>query len=275
MQTLWIGAVAYEPKVVTIWEGMKRYFRDEAKLPVEVVLFLSYGAQVEALLADSPRIDVAWNTNLAYVQCQRWSEGRTRPLAMRDTDLGWTTKILAPRGGAVRTLPDLRGRVLALGSADSGHAAILPVHFLEKEGLVEGVDYTSRRFDTDLGKHGDTGTSEVDVLKALLDGRADAGAVGSPFWQGVVDKRVVPEGALDVVWTSPPFHHCMFTARPGLPDEAGRRFVDALLGMRWDNPAHRAVLEAEGLRTWLPAHTDGYGSLQEAAEKQRHLKRVG
>ena len=49
-QTIWLGAVAYDPKVVTIWEGMRSYFRDEAKTPVEVVLFLSYEAQVQALL---------------------------------------------------------------------------------------------------------------------------------------------------------------------------------------------------------------------------------
>ena len=39
--TIWIGAVAYDPKVVTIWEGMRRYFHEEAHLPVEVVLFQS------------------------------------------------------------------------------------------------------------------------------------------------------------------------------------------------------------------------------------------
>ncbi len=50
-QTIWVGAVAYDPKVVTIWEGMRRYFHEEAHLPVEVVLFQSYEAQVAALLA--------------------------------------------------------------------------------------------------------------------------------------------------------------------------------------------------------------------------------
>ena len=129
----------------------------------------------------------------------------------------WESKIVALAGGPVRSLDDLRGRTLAIGSRDSGHAAILPVHFLAAAGLREGVDYTSVRFDTDLGKHGDTGTSEVDVLKAVMEGRADAGAVGSPFWQGVVDKKLVPRGPLSVVWTSPAFHHCMFTGRVGLP----------------------------------------------------------
>jgi len=143
-QTIWIGAVAYDPKVVTIWEGMRRYLRDEAHLPVEIVLFQSYEAQVAALLAPSgelaPRIDIAWNTNLAYLQSVEWSGGRCTPLAMRDTDLGWTTKVIALQGGPIRTLDDLRGRVLALGSRDSGHAAILPVHFLAERGLVEGRD---------------------------------------------------------------------------------------------------------------------------------------
>jgi len=50
-KTIWVGAVAYDPKVVTIWEGMRRYFHDEAHLPVEVVLFQSYETQVIALLS--------------------------------------------------------------------------------------------------------------------------------------------------------------------------------------------------------------------------------
>ena len=108
---LWIGAVAYDPKVVTIWEGMRRYFVEDAKLPVEVVLFQSYEAQVASLLAKPgdgpPCIDIAWNTNLAFVQADRWSSGACNPIAMRDTDIGWMTKILAVRGGPVQTLADL------------------------------------------------------------------------------------------------------------------------------------------------------------------------
>lgn len=264
-----VGAVAYDPKVVTIWEGMRRYLREEAKLDAEVVLFLSYRAQVEALLAK--RIDVAWNTNLAFVQSEAWSAGACRPLAMRDTDLGWTSVIVAPRGGPVRSPADLRGRTLALGSRDSGHAAILPVHFLAEEGLREGRDYRALRFDTDVGLHGDTGRSELDVLAAVLDGRADAGAVGSPFWSGVGEKRLAPRGSLQAIWTSPSYHHCMFTSRAGLPAEEGERFVRALEAMRWEDPAHRAVLEAEGLRRWVRAQ-DGYASLRVAAREQGALR---
>src|SRR5215471_11081008 len=222
-KTIWVGAVAYNPKVVTIWEGMRRYFHQEARVPVEVVLFQSYEAQVLALLAHgpeaAPRIDIAWNTNLAYLQSDEWSGHACRAIAMRDTDIGWMTKIVAVTGGPVSTVSDLKGRTLALGSRDSGHAAILPVHFLEQQGMRERSEYETLRFDSDVGKHGDTGTSEIEVVRAVLDGRADAGAIGSPFWDSVRSERLVPAGALDEIWSSPPYNHCMFTARPDFSRE--------------------------------------------------------
>jgi phosphonate transport system substrate-binding protein len=276
-RTIWIGAVAYDPKVVTIWEGMRKYFHEEAQLPVEIVLFQSYEAQVASLLAEPgeklPRIDIGWNTNLAFLQAEDWSGRRCRPIAMRDTDIGWMTKIVAVTGGAVTKLADLKGRTLALGSRDSGHAAILPVYFLGREGFLEGKDYQSLRFDTDLGKHGDTGTSESDVIRAVLDGRADAGAIGSPFWNAVRTGRLVPEGGLTEIWSSPPFNHCMFTARSDLDPALEQQFAKALFGMSFDNPVHRPVLEAEGLRAWIAPQLEAYTTLREASAQQGFLMR--
>jgi ABC-type phosphate/phosphonate transport system substrate-binding protein len=276
-KTIWLGAVAYDPKVVTIWEGMRRYFHEEAQLPVEVVLFQSYEAQVLALLAqpgDSvPRIDIAWNTNLAYLQAAEWSAHGCRAIAMRDSDLDWMTKIVAVTGGPISRIADLKDRTLALGSQDSGHAAILPVHFLAQQGMREGTDYRTLRFNSDVGKHGDTGTSEVEVVRAVLDGRADAGAIGSPFWKTVREQKLVPEGALREIWSSPPYNHCMFTTRPDLDREQEERFVKALLAMSYDNPVHRAILDAEGLQRWLTPHLDGYAELREAAAEQGFFTR--
>lgn len=276
-RTIWIGAVAYDPKVVSIWEGMRRYFHEEAHVPIEVVLFQSYEAQVAALLAEPgealPRIDIGWNTNLAFLQADAWSNKRCRPIAMRDTDVGWMTKIVAVTGGPVSRLADLKGRTLALGSRDSGHAAILPVHFLECEGLIEGRDYKSLRFNTDLGKHGDTGASESDVVRAVLDGRADVGAIGSPFWNAVRSERLVPQGALTEIWSSPRFNHCMFTARSDLDPALEQAFAKALFAMSFDNPIHRPVLEAEGLREWIAPQLDSYASLRDASSQQGFLKR--
>jgi phosphonate transport system substrate-binding protein len=139
---------------------------------------------------------------------------------------------------------------------------------LAGDGLVEGRDYRTLRFDSDVGKHGDTGASEVQVVRAVLDGSADAGAIGSPFWKTVCAERLVPEGALTEIWTSPPYNHCMFTSRPDLDPSLERCFAEALSGMNYDNPTHRAVLDAEGLHHWVEPHLDGYTALREACVRQ-------
>src|SRR5436309_15847725 len=55
-QRIAVGAVAYDPKVVTIWEMINDFFRARG-IPSDYVLFSNYEAQVEALLSRS--IDIA------------------------------------------------------------------------------------------------------------------------------------------------------------------------------------------------------------------------
>jgi len=110
-------------------------------------------------------------------------------------------------------------------------------------------------------------------VRAVLDGRADAGAISSPFWNTVRNEHLVPEGGLCDIWTSPGYNHCMFRARPDFDLEQERQFAEALSAMNYDNPSHRSVLEAEGLQRWLPPHLDGYGALREAAAHQGFFNR--
>jgi ABC-type phosphate/phosphonate transport system substrate-binding protein len=250
-----VGAVAYDRKVVDIWEAMRDYFR-EAGVPTDYVLYSNYEAQVEALFRGD--IEVAWNTNLAFARCDERLEGRARALAMRDTDLGFTTRLLARPGSGIAGFADLRGRTLALGSADSVQAAIMPLHFLREAGLEPGRDLELLRFDIDVGKHGDTGTSELDVLKALHDGRANAGAVGHATWVRELEAGHVNTALVESVWTSPGYSHCNFTALPGLDPDLAGRWTAALLAMSYDDPRWRRLMDLEGLRAWIPGDRSGY-----------------
>src|SRR5579884_753357 len=95
-QMVKVGAVAYDPRVVTIWEAMRDYFR-EAGVPTDYVLFSNYEAQVNALLAR--QIDIAWNTNVAYVRCELRTGGTCQVLGMRNTDRDFTTRLIARSDG--------------------------------------------------------------------------------------------------------------------------------------------------------------------------------
>lgn len=111
---------------------------------------------------------------------------------MRDTDRGYTSTLMARSDRGIGTLADLRNRRIAFGSCNCRHAAILPAYFLAQAGFLAGRDYEAVRFDWDVGKHGDTGASEAEVLSA---GTNRAGRRG-------VYRRPVPIGDPDPVRTS-------------------------------------------------------------------------
>src|SRR5947208_2913385 len=223
-QPILLGAVAYDPKVVTIWEGIRDYFRGEGA-PFDFALFSNYERQIEELLAG--HVDIAWNTPLAHVRVKERTNGRSVSLGMRDSDRDFHAKIVVRRDAGIAKLSDMHGKRLAVGSRDSTQARILPLYFVQQEGVdLDRVTVTS--FDSDLGKHGDTGNSELDVLQALRDGKVDAGAIGDLVWVNEQAAGHVDASALGVLYTTPGFDHCMFDAMPSLPAAKRDEFRRAL-----------------------------------------------
>ncbi|KZS84253.1 Rv1680 family SBP-like protein [Mycobacterium persicum] len=265
-EPLVVGAVAYTPNVVPIWEGIRSYFRDAESPDTEMdfVLYSNYGRLVDSLIAG--HIDIAWNTNLAYVRTVLQTGGHCTALAQRDTDVDYTTVFVARAGSGLHGAGDIAGTRVALGSADSAHAAILPLYYLRRAGIAE-ADLHVTRFNTDIGKHGDTGRSELDAVDAVLAGEADVAAIGSSTWAAMGAAELMGE-SLAEVWRTDGYCHCMFTALDTLAAERYQPWLDRLLAMNWDNPEHRKILELEGLRRWVPPHLDGYQPLFEAVEEQ-------
>ena len=259
-ETILLGAVAYDAKVVTIWEGIREHFQNEGA-PMDFILFSNYERQVELLLKG--HIDIAWNTPLAHVRVRQQTNNASLSLGMRDSDRDFHARVVVRSDAGIDELKDLEGKTLAVGSRDSTQARILPLHFLREAGVdLEKVNII--KFDTDVGKHGDTGTSEIDVLEALADGRADAGTIGDLIWVNEQAAGHIDTNLIRSLWTTPPFDHCMFDALPDLEAAKIERFKKALFGMKWDVPAHRRLLELEGLKVWMPPRENGYESLRAA-----------
>ena len=262
--TIMIGAVAYTANVVPIWEGIKEYFAD-TDTPIDFVLYSNYERQVEGLLAG--HVDIAWNTNVAWIRTLRQSEGKAQALAMRDTDQVFKTLMIGRVGSGLCSLADLKGRRVALGSRDSGQARILPIHFLAEAGVATD-DVELVIFDSDVGKHGDTGRSDLDAMRAVLDDEADVAAVGVNTWDALTAAGDDTVTDLEVVWTSPAYNHCNFSTLGSLDRDVAESWVETLLAMDWENLEHRQILELEGLKEWKRADTDGYRSLISAMDEQ-------
>src|SRR5690242_7318881 len=130
MSELLLGAVAYDPKVVTIWDGFRVWLREQ-KLAFDYVLYSNYERQAEDLVAG--RIQLAWNSPLAWVRASRLAQVADvtlRPVTMRDTDCDLTSLVVVRGDSPAQTLADLRGRVIATGAVDSPQATLLPLSLL-------------------------------------------------------------------------------------------------------------------------------------------------
>ena len=259
-----VGAVAYDPKVVTIWDGINEFFRARG-VPSDFVLYSNYDAQVNALLDGS--IDIAWNTNLAYIKVYRRTKGTCGVLAMRDTDVGFRTTIIAGTATNIDGIGGLKGKRLALGSRDSAQAAILPAYFLQKNGIDLERDVQLIRYDMDVGKHGDTGTSEVEVLNAVASGAADAGALGDQYWARAISEHLPQALRARSIWTSPGYCHCNFTIRSKVEESRFKVWTETLLAMDYNVAEDRRIMEMEGLKKWIRPQLNGYDVLFEAVDE--------
>ncbi|MFN2607313.1 MAG: phosphate/phosphite/phosphonate ABC transporter substrate-binding protein [Acidimicrobiales bacterium] len=257
--TLTVGAVAYDPKVVTIWEGFRDWFGGR-RLHVDYVLYSNYERQVEALVAGE--VDVAWNSPLAWARARRMAD--VTALAMRDTDCDLTSVVVVRADSGISSVADLAGATVAVGAVDSPQATLIPLAHLRSAGLEPGRDVRVRRFDVAVGKHGDHVGGEREAARALMAGEVDAACMIDGNHLVFTTEGTLPAGATRVLATTPTFDHCNFTALASGPADLLDRFRSLLLGMSYDDPDVRPLLDLEGLTEWRPGRISGYGPLEEA-----------
>jgi ABC-type phosphate/phosphonate transport system substrate-binding protein len=265
--TLTLGAVAYDPKVVTIWDGFQQWFRAR-DLDFDYVLYTSYERQVAGHFRGE--FTVAWNSPLAWLQTERVAArlGRAaRAVAMRDTDQDLTSVVVVRADSPVTSVEQLRGRAVAVGAADSPQATLLPLDHLAAAGLAPDVDFAVRRFDLLAGKHGDHVGGERDAARALAAGEVDAACLIDGNHLSFSRDGTLAPGATRVLAQTAPYDHCCFTALAGDDDALVDRFTALLLGQRHADPAVRPLMDLEGLREWRPGRTGGFAPLDRAIRR--------
>ena len=282
-----LGAVAYDPKVVTIWDGFRAWLRDSAGLDFDYVLYSNYERQVRDLV--DGRIDVAWNSPLAWVRARRLAAARGVPLTpvtMRDTDCDLRSVVVVRADSPAASLADLAGRVVATGAVDSPQGTLLPLSLLRTAGLSPGRDVEVRRFDIGVGLHGDHIGGEREAARALFAadpaGQVDAACMIDSNLLLFGREGVLPVGAVRVLAQTPRYDHCTMTAGPSASDAAAAataaavgRFGRLLLGMDYADASLRPLLDLEGLKEWRPPRLSGYQQLERAVDEAGFYDRDG
>ena len=266
--TLVMGAVAYDPKVVTIWGGFRSWLQARG-LPFDFVLYSHYERQAEDLAAG--RIHAAWNSPLAWLRTQRLARaaGRTvRPLVMRNTDRDLSSVILVRADSPYEKLADLKGQTIALGAVDSPQATLIPRSFLREAGLAPGENVTVRRFDVGVGLHGDHIGGERDAARALLAGEVDAAAVIDINHLLFGREGTLPAGSTRVLAQTPQFDHCNLSVIDSAPQDLADQLGRLLLSMSYTDPEVRPLFDLEGLSMWQEGRDTGYALLETAVDEE-------
>ena len=264
-----LGAVAYDPKVVTIWDGFRGWLRSTG-LDFDYVLYSNYERQVRDLV--DGRIDVAWNSPLAWVRARRLAAARgvtLTPVTMRDTDCDLRSVIVVRADSPITSVADLGGRIVATGAVDSPQATLLPLSLLRSAGLVPGADVAIRRFDVGVGLHGDHVGGERAAARALFAAdpadRVDAACMIDSNLLLFGREGALPPGSVRVLAQTPAYDHCTMTAVSGNPDIS--RFGALLRGMDYADADLRPLLDLEGLKEWRPPRLSGYEQLERAVDE--------
>jgi ABC-type phosphate/phosphonate transport system substrate-binding protein len=257
-----LGAVAYDPKVVTIWTGFRDWFVRH-DFAFDYLLYSHYEPQVEDLLAG--RIQAAWNSPLAWVRARRLGEAsgeRVSALAMRDTDRDLTSVVVVRADSPIRSVADLNGKTVGVGAVDSPQATLLPLAHLS----AAGADIQVRRFDVGVGLHGDHIGGERDAARALMAGEVDAACMIDGNHLRFSREGTLPSGGTRVIAQTPPFDHCNMSIGPSADPAATERFGQMLLGMSYADPELRQLFDLEGLTRWCDGRTSGYAPLEAAVD---------
>jgi ABC-type phosphate/phosphonate transport system substrate-binding protein len=269
--TLLLGAVAYDPKVVTIWEGFKQFF-SERDFAFDFVLYSNYEQQVRGHFEG--QYHVAWNSPLAWIQAERIAKARgktAKAIAMRDTDCDLTSLVVVQSASGIARVADLKGKTLGVGAADSPQATLIPLLHLAEAGVEPGKDFEVRRFDRLVGKHGDHIGGERDAAQALMAGEVDACCMIDGNHLVFSQEGTLPKDATRVVTQTGSYDHCNFTILDDAPAAKIERFVKLLMAMSYDDPAVRPLLDLEGLKQWRPGRVSGYALLDRAVDRFHYL----
>jgi ABC-type phosphate/phosphonate transport system substrate-binding protein len=262
-----MGAVAYDPKVVTIWDGFRDWFRAN-DLVFDYVLYSNYERQVGALMDGA--IHVAWNSPLAWIRAERLARaagGRAGAVAMRDTDCDLTSVVVVRAGSGIDDVAALAGRTVAVGAVDSPQATLIPLAHLAKQGMEADRDFRVVHHNAGVGMHGDHIGGERDAARALLAGAVDAACMIDGNHLVFSAEGTISSGSTRILSQTETYDHCNFTTVGGAPDGLLDRFTDLLLGMTYDNPGVRPLMDLEGLKAWRPGRTDGYAALDDAVSR--------
>jgi phosphonate transport system substrate-binding protein len=231
-----------------------------------------YAAVIEGQRAGT--IHIGYYGPGAYVRAHQQSGGNVVAFTTnksRTGAMGYYAVGYVRADSPFRTIEDLRGRKLGLVDPNSTSGNFAPRYFLHKQGIEPESFFSAVTY---------TGSQENAVI-ALLNGTVDMAmnwwnAPGDSNFDRMVDKRMVPAGAVRIAWKSELLPGSPIAYLNSLPEALKRSIAEAFYRMHEKDLALLQRIENEQTAAWVPVQHSDFADMVEMLafiDRQRRSRR--
>ena len=239
---------------------LENYLSARLQAKVTYIPVTDYGAAVQALTAN--KVDFAWLGGFTHVQARVMTE--VAPLVMRAIDRDFRSVFIAHRDSGVSNISDMKGKKFAFGSKSSTSGHLMPRHF-----LYAMFDITPEK--DFMGEPVFSGAHDA-TAKIVESGQVAAGVLNQQVWHRLVSSKRVDSTKVVAIWTTPGYVDYVWTARLSIDSVLRDRFAKAFLALDHRNPHHRKVLDLQGARKFVRAHSGDFDAIETVARSTGLLK---
>jgi phosphonate transport system substrate-binding protein len=206
-------SVENERDAIARLQGLQTYMARELRAPFRVFRGSDYAAVVEAMRAGHS--EIAYLGPASYGLARRVMGERIAPI-FRYIDNegmeGYYSAMIVKADSSIRQLADMRGKTLGFSDPNSTSGFQVPGWFLRRQGMDPATFFSRTGF---------TGSHEQGVM-AVINGTFDAAVLAYSnerrnTFQRMVEKGMIPDGAVRVIWTSPLIPNSPIVMRMDLP----------------------------------------------------------
>lgn len=223
------------------WSDFLTYLEEQTGKRVQFFPVQSNAAQIEAMRAG--RLHIAgFNTgsNPLAVACAGF-----RPftiMAGEDGSYGYEMEIITHPDSGIETVEDLKGKELAFTSETSNSGFKAPSAILKSEyGMEAGTDFEP----VFSGKHDNS-------ILGVANQDYPAAAIANSVKQRMLEREVVTEDQLKVIYTSQTFPTTGYGVVYNLKPELQQQIKDAFFNFDWEGSSLQEEFERNGEAQFIP-----------------------
>lgn len=239
---------------------LRDYLSREVGVDVKFIPVTDYPATVEGLA--SKHLDLVWYGGFTFIQAYRRTGKNALPLVQREEDAAFHSKFIASADSKIEKLEDLKGKTMAFGSVSSTSGHLMPRYYMLQAKLDP---------DKILARYSFSGAHDA-TAKWVEAGKVDAGALNEAVLDTLIRTRKIDPSKIRVFYTTPAYPDYTWTVRADLDAKLIEKLKRAFLALDDQRPEHRAILELQGTRKYIPTDPEKYKLIEEAAISAGLLK---